>query len=87
MHTMPRESIFLGHWVSEPHSLIQVYKDGKKVSEHVASETGTAALPKVAHCMNFLLSCLVHTWLIDMHPDRQCCADPQVREMLQLALM
>ena len=35
----------------ELQGLLQVYKDGKKVSEHVASETGTAALPKVAQCM------------------------------------
>jgi hypothetical protein len=32
----------------------QVYKDGKKVSEHVASETGTAALPKVGSLLRTL---------------------------------
>ena len=36
--------------------LVQVYKEGKKISEHVAQETGTGSFQKVGSCL--------HSWTV-----------------------
>ena len=68
---------------------IAVYKDGKKVAEHIASETGTASFQKVLAIHHYVLApvFLYLSWACSSANCLIFYHFLQVREIVQLALL